>query len=225
MSFEDIMAELRSYANPEAVAGMARFAVGGGNTLGVSIPTLRAMAKRIGKDHHVAEQLWATGIHEARILASMVEDPAQVTEKQMEAWVSEFDSWDVTDQAVMNLLEKLPVAWQKAEVWCKREEEFVRRTGFVLMARLAVSDKKADDEKFLVFFPHIVKGSEDERNFVKKAVNWAIRQIGKRNRYLNQQAIALSQEILRMDSNSARWIAKDALKELQSEAVQKRLKM
>jgi 3-methyladenine DNA glycosylase AlkD len=224
MSFEDIINELKSYANPEAVKGMARFGVGGSHTLGVSIPTLRVMAKRIGKNHIFAQKLWATGVHEARILASMVEDRSQVTEEQMEKWVSDFDSWDVTDQAVMNLLEKLPQAWEKAVIWCKEEAEFVKRTGFVLMARLAVSDKKAADEKFLYFFPYILKEAEDERNFVKKAVNWAIRQIGKRNRNLNTRAIALSEEILLHDSSSARWIARDALKELRSEAVQNRLK-
>jgi 3-methyladenine DNA glycosylase AlkD len=224
MDVKNVLKELKSRADPEAVKGMARFGVGGANTLGVSIPVLRDMAKRIGKDHGLALQLWDTGIHEARILASMVDDPARVDERQMESWALGFDSWDVTDQCIMNLFEKHPLAWTKAVEWSKRESEFVKRSGFVLMARLAVSDKKADDQRFLDFFPFIRKEAGDEKNFVKKAVNWALRQIGKRNARLNREALKLCKELMKMDSKSARWIAGDAVKELESEAVQNRLK-
>jgi 3-methyladenine DNA glycosylase AlkD len=218
-----VMRELKSHADPEAARGMARFAVGGAHTLGVSIPILRGMAKRIGKNHDLALGLWRTGIHECRILASMVDDPSRVDERQMEAWAGDFDSWDVTDQCVMNLFEKLPVAWQKAVEWSSRSEEFVRRTGFVLMARFAVSDKTAEDGRFLRFFPMLREGAKDERNFVKKAVNWAIRQIGKRNPRLNRESLKLCGILMKTDSASARWIAADAIRELESEAVRRRL--
>jgi len=224
MTLQTVLKELKSNSDPEAVKGMARFAVGGENTLGISIPVLRDMAKRIGKNHDLALGLWKTGIHEARILASMVDDPARVDARQMEAWVREFDSWDVTDQCIMNLFEKLPVAWDKAKEWSVAEPEFVKRAGFVLMARLAVSDKKAEDRRFLDFFPQLRREATDERNFVKKAVNWAVRQIGKRNAQLNREALKLCGDLLKMDSKSARWIASDAVKELESEEVRNRFR-
>ncbi len=224
MTLQSVLKELKSHSSPEAVRGMARFAVGGANTLGISIPVLRDMAKRIGKDHGLALGLWKTGIHEARILASMVDEPARVDGRQMESWARQFDSWDVTDQCIMNLFEKLPAAWDKAQEWSAEEREFVKRAGFVLMARFAVSDKKAGDRRFLDFFPHIRREAADERNFVKKAVNWAVRQIGKRNSRLNREALKLCGDLLKMDSKSARWIASDAIKELESEAIRRRFK-
>jgi len=193
------------------------------NTYGVSIPNLRKVAKEVGKDHALTQRLWASGIHEARILASMIDDPKMVTEEQMEAWVRDFDSWDVCDQVCMNLFEKVPLAWQKISDWSEREEEFVKRTAFTLIACLAWHDKKAEDEKFTELLPVIVKGATDGRNFVRKAVNWALRNIGKRNLSLNKAAINTAKEIQRIDSKSARWIASDTLRELTSEAVQKRL--
>jgi 3-methyladenine DNA glycosylase AlkD len=223
MTLQSVVRELKSRSDPEAARGMARFAVGSTHTLGVSIPILRGMAKRIGKNHDLALELWRTGIHECRILASMVDDPSRVDGRQMESWAGDFDSWDVTDQCVMNLFEKLPVAWQKAVEWSSRPEEFVRRTGFVLMARFAVSDKTAEDGRFLRFFPILREGAMDERNFVKKAVNWAIRQIGKRNPRLHRESLKLCGTLMKTDSGSARWIAADAIRELETEAVRKRL--
>ena len=223
MQAEDVLKRLESLADPEAVAGMAKFAVGGQHTLGISVPTLRRMAKEIGKDHDLAQELWASGIHEARLLATMIDMPKQVTEKQMEAWVTDFDSWDVCDQCCLNLFRKTPFAYDKAEEWSRREEEFVKRAGFALIATLAVHDKKAADETFIAFLPIINREAVDERNFVKKAVNWALRQIGKRNLNLNQAAIQTAQEIQQWDSKSARWIAADALRELTSDKVQQRL--
>jgi 3-methyladenine DNA glycosylase AlkD len=223
MTLQRVLKELKSHSNPEAVRGMARFAVGGANTLGISIPVLRDLAKRTGRNHSLALGLWKTGIHEARILASMVDEPARVDDRQMEAWARDFDSWDITDQCIMNLFEKVPSASEKSVEWSWREHEFVKRAGFVLMARLAVSDKKAADTLFLDFFPHILRGAEDERNFMKKAVNWAVRQIGKRNTRLNREALKLCGELLKKDSGSARWIASDAVKELESEAVRSRI--
>ena len=222
--YSEIVKKLKSLSNPEAVAGMARFGINPENTYGVSIPNLRRMAKEIGKEHTLARQLWSSGIHEARILAGMINEPEMVTEKQMEEWVRDFDSWDVCDQVCMNLFEDTPFAYKKAIAWSKRKDEFIKRAGFVMMARLVVSDKKADDKQFEQFLPIIKRESADNRNFVKKAVNWALRQIGKRNLRLNKKAIEIAKEIQKIDSKSARWVAADALKELTSETVQKRLK-
>jgi len=220
----DILRRLKSFANPEAVAGMARFGINPKNTYGISIPTLRTLAKEIGRDHSIAQQLWASGIHEARILASMIDDPKLVAEKQMERWVKDFDSWDVCDQCCGNLFDKTPFAYQKAMEWSGKKKEFIKRAGFALMAWLAVHDKKAGDREFTKFLPAIIRESTDERNFVKKAVNWSLRQIGKRNRNLNKQAIIAAKGIQKIDSKSARWIATDALRELTSQRVREKLR-
>ena len=224
MQAEDVLKRLESLADPEAVAGMVKFAVGGQHTLGISVPTLRRMAKEIGKDHDLAQQLWTSGIHEARLLATMIDIPQQVTEQQMEVWVKDFDSWDVCDQCCLNLFRKTPFAYDKVEEWSQREEEFVRRAAFALLATLAVHDKQAGDDTFIGFLPIIKREATDERNFVKKAVNWALRQIGKRNLSLNQAAIHATQEIQQLDSKSARWIAADALRELTSDKIQQKLR-
>jgi 3-methyladenine DNA glycosylase AlkD len=214
MTYNEVIAALQQHADPRAVEGMARFGIRSTHVLGISIPVLRKMAKDLGKDHALAGELWASGLHEARILASMVDDARLVSEEQMEAWVADFDAWDVCDQVCGNLFDKTLYAHQKAVEWCHREQEFVRRAGFVLMAELAVHDKEAADEAFLPFFPLIKQYATDERNFVKKAVNWALRQIGKRNARLRVSAIEWAEEISTMDSRAARWIARDALKEL-----------
>ena len=224
MNYKDVMGRLKALSNPEAVEGMARYGINSNNTYGVSIPNLRKMAKEIRVNHKLAQQLWASGIHEARILASMVDDSDMVTEEQMESWVRDFDSWDICDQCCMNLLQNTRFAYEKAAEWSSREEEFVKRAGFALMACLAVRDKKADDEKFESFLVIIKRESFDIRNYVKKAVNWALRQIGKRNLFLNRKAIETAREILEIDSKSARWIASDAIRELTSQAIQQRLK-
>ena len=222
--YDRILKRLRSLSDPKAVEGMARYGINPEKTLGVSIPNLRKIAKETGKNHALAGKLWSSGIHEARILAGMVECPEEVTEQQMEQWVSGFDSWDVCDQCCANLFEKTGFAYRKAAEWSSREEEFVKRAGFVLMARLAVSDKKAVDREFKRFFPLIRREAVDNRNFVKKAVNWALRQIGKRNLDLNREAIKVAERLRTTDSKSARWIGSDAVRELAGEAVQKRLK-
>ncbi len=220
----EIIKELKSVANPEAVQGMARFGINPKNTLGVSIPVLRDMAKRTGRDHSLAQELWDSSIHEARILAALIDDPAEVTEQQMESWVKEFDSWDICDQVCSNLFDGTKFAFRKAMEWSKREEEFVKRAGFVLMAALSVHDKKAEDEHFISFFPLLKAAATDDRNYVKKAVNWALRQIGKRNLALNRKAIEMAEEIQKMNSKAARWIASDALRELKREAIQIKLR-
>ena len=180
------------------------------------MPILRRMGKEIGKNHALALELWQSGIHEARILAGLIAEPAKMTPRQMDAWVKDFDSWDVCDQVCMNLFDKTAFAWQKAKAWTSRKEEFVRRAGFALIASLACHDKKADDEKFIALFPLMKNAACDERNYVKKAVNWALRQIGKRNPALRKEAIKAAREIQKMNSRSARWIAADAIRELRS---------
>ena len=224
MQYGDILGRLESLADPRAVEGMAKFGITSEKAYGVPIPKLRNIAREIGKDHGLSQRLWDAGIRETRILASMIDDPKTVTEDQLESWVKEFDSWEVCDQCCQNLLEKTSFAYQKAIEWSSSDKEFVKRAGFVLMARLAVSDKKADDKEFVKLLPVIKEGSTDNRNFVKKAVNWALRQIGKRNLALNQVAIETAKEIQQMDSRSARWIASDAIRELTSGAIQGRLK-
>jgi len=224
MTVTEVIAELKARANPANVAGMARYGIRAENALGISAPLLREMARKIGRDHALAAELWASGIHEARILAGLVDDPARVTAAQLERWAKDFDSWDVCDGVCSNLFDKTPFAWDKAIAWSARSEEFVKRAGFVLMAALAVHDTKAPDGRFRKFLPLIEREAADERNFVKKAVNWALRQIGKRNRVLNGDAIAAAKRIRKIDSKSARWIASDALRELESDAVRERLK-
>jgi 3-methyladenine DNA glycosylase AlkD len=224
MECEEVLERLKSLANPEAVAGMARYGISTQNTLGVSVPALRRMAREIGRDHALAQELWSTGVHEARILASMIDDPRLVTEEQMERWAADFDSWDVCDQCCGNLFDKTGFAYRKAVEWAARDEEFVKRAGFALMAWLAFHDKRAPDEAFLAFLPVIMRESVDGRNYVRKAVNWALRQIGKHNAALNIMAIQTAQEIQATGSKAGRWIAADALRELTSDKVQERLR-
>lgn len=218
-----IVARLRKLANPENVKGMARFGISARNTLGVPIPALRELAKEIGVGHRLALGLWDTGIHEARLLAGFIDDPLLVTEAQTEKWAAEFDSWDICDQVCSNLFDRTPFAVKKASEWSKREEEFVKRASFVLMAAMAVHDKEADDKHFVSFLRIIERESTDDRNFVRKAVNWALRQIGKRNLQLNKAAIGSAKKIGKRESKAAKWIASDALKELTGEGVARRL--
>jgi len=224
LDLNEVLARLEKSGSEKDRQGMARFGINAEKAFGVRIPVMRALAKEIGKDRALADRLWRSGYHEARILAGMVDDPKSVTERQMEEWVVEFNSWDLCDQVILNLFEKTPFAYKKAVEWHKRDEEFVKRAGYVLMARLAVCDKKADDAVFIRFFPFIKKGVTDERNFVKKAVNWAIRQIGKRNRALNKRTVAFCRELREIDSPSARWIVADAMRELTDEKTIGRLK-
>jgi len=222
----EIIVELEKQKNPKNIAGMARFGISQKGTLGIPIPVLRKMAKEIGKNHQLALELWKTGIHEARILAGFIDDPECVTEGQMEDWTKDLDSWDVCDQVCGSSFEKTgELAWKKIGDWSSREEEFVKRTSFALIACLAWHDKKATDGQFEAIMPLIIREAIDERNFVRKAVNWALRNIGKRNIKLNKIAIETAKKIQKThpNSKSARWIAADAIRELESEAVQKRL--
>ncbi len=223
-NFSDIIKKMEYMSNPDALEGMAKYGITPEKAFGVSIPNLRRIAKETEKNHVLAQQLWESGIRETMILASMIDEPDMVTQEQMEQWVLDFDYWEICDQCCMNLFEKSGFAYQKAIEWSLRDEEFVKRAGFVLMARLAVSDKRADDSRFEQFFPIMVREACDERNFVKKAVNWALRQIGKRNLALNVKAIETAKEMRETDSRSAKWIASDAIRELSGEAVYKRMR-
>lgn len=224
MHVEELIARLREMANPADLQGMARYGIETSHSLGgIATPKLQKLAKEIGKDHALAEQLWASGIREARLLACMLDDPKAVTEEQMERWVADFDSWDICDSCCGHLFDKTPFSYRKPHEWSQREEEFVKRAAFALIAYLAVHDKKASDDRFLEFLPLIEREAGDGRNYVKKAVNWALRQIGKRSLMLNEAAIQAAREIHATGSSSARWIASDALRELTSEAVQSRL--
>ena len=223
MTAHQILSRLKKLANPKNVEGMARYGINSEKAFGVSVPTLRSIAKEAGRDHRLAAELWKSGYHEARIIAPLVDEPARVTEKQMERWVRDIDSWDVCDLCCNNLFRKTEFAHAKAQEWTSRDEEFVRRAGFVMMAALAVHDKKAPDSRFTRYLPAIRRGATDERNLVKKAVNWALRQIGKRNLTLNRKAIEAAEKIATLDSRAARWIAADALRELRSEKVRGQL--
>jgi len=225
MSYKEIIDGLKARSNAAAVKGMARFGINPANTLGVSIPVLRKMAKEIGPDHWLAQRLWKSAIHEARILATMVDEADKVTATQMDRWAKDFDSWDVCDQCCSNLFEKTRFAHQKAIEWASKRGEYVKRAGFVLMAALAAHDMQANNTLFRSFLPIIKRQSTDERNFVKKAVNWALRQIGKRNTALNRLAIRTATEIRNKNSKAARWIASDAIRELESKSVRKKLEI
>jgi 3-methyladenine DNA glycosylase AlkD len=217
VSYAEILKKMKSYYNPRNIAGMARYGINVKKAYGVPAPALREMARAHRKDHALAERLWASGIHDAKGLAGLIDDPRQVSEEQMERWAHGFDSWAVVDGTCNNLFRLTPFAHRKAVEWTRREEEYVKRAGYVLMACLAVHDKAAPDSTFRRCLPFIKRGATDERNFVKKAVNWALRQIGKRSMKLRAAAIATSKQIQKLDSRSARWIAADALRELTNE--------
>jgi 3-methyladenine DNA glycosylase AlkD len=220
---DQILAKLESLGVEEDRAGMARFGITTDKAFGVRIPLLRKMAKEIGVDHTLAQALWKTEIHEARILASMIDDPARVSEAQMEAWVKDFNSWDLCDQVCDNLFARTGLVFEKAVEWTGRQEEYVKRAGFTMMACVAFHLKTLPDEFFSDYFSIIIREATDKRNFVRKAVNWALRNIGKRSLALNAKAIETAREIEKIDDKTARWIAKDALRELTSEKVRERL--
>ncbi|MBN8701768.1 MAG: DNA alkylation repair protein [Bacteroidetes bacterium] len=216
MTVSDVIKELKKVSDASRLSGMSSFGIDVSKAIGVSIPNVRALAKKIKTNHSLALQLWDTEIHEARILASMIADSKQVTKSLFNKWVADFNSWDLCDQTCGNLLDKTPFAIDKAIEFSKNKREYVKRAGFVLMAALAVHDKKADDAVFINFLPIIQREANDERNFVRKAVNWALRQIGKRNKKLNRAALLCAESILTQESKSAKWIATDAIRELKS---------
>jgi 3-methyladenine DNA glycosylase AlkD len=224
MQYKEIIEKLKTLSKPENVEGMARYGINPKNNLGVSIYQLRPLAKEIGTNHGLALKLWDSKIHDARLLACFIDDPKKVTTEQMDLWANDFDSWDICDQACTSLFDLSPLAYKKVYQWADNEKEFVKRAAFSLIAGLAVHDKKATDDQFISFLNIIKKQSTDDRNYVKKAVNWALRNIGKRNPTLNKKALQTAKEIKQIDSKTARWIASDAIRELESKKIQEKLK-
>ena len=219
-----VLAELRALGSEEGRAGMARFGINIEKAFGVSMAAARPLARKYKKQHDLALGLWASGIHEARILAALIDDPKQVTKKQMDAWAAEFDSWDLCDQACMKLFAKTPHVAEQVAKWAKDKREFVRRAAFATIAGYAVHAKNAENGEFLPFLKLIEVHATDPRNFVKKAVNWALRQIGKRSKALHAPALALAEKLAASDDKTARWIGKDAVKELSDPRQIARLK-
>lgn len=213
-SFDDAAALIRSHARPDQLAGMARFGLNPDRRLGLPVPVMRRLGRTIGRDHTLALALYRTRIPDFQIIAALVADPSRLTDRQMEQWVRGVGSWDVCDQVCLNLFCRSPLAWTKVRAWADRPEEWTRRAAFALLACLAVHDKASPDRAFIDALPLIAGAAGDDRNFVKKAVNWALRQIGKRNARLRASAIAAAKRIARQDSRSARWIAADVLREL-----------
>lgn len=224
MKSDEVLARLGSISDRTRLAGMSRYGIRVDRALGVSMPEMRAFAKTIGKDHRLAVDLWRTGVHEARIMASLLADPKLLTEKEMEEMVRDLDSWDVCDQCCSNLFSRSPVALRKALEWTGREPEFQKRAGFATMAALAVHDKKLGEKEIDLMLQATVRESHDDRNYVRKAVNWALRQIGKRDLGSNRMAIEAAERMMVKGDRASRWVAADALRELRSEAVQERLK-
>jgi 3-methyladenine DNA glycosylase AlkD len=219
-----VLRELKGLADAKVRAKMAYFGVHVPKAHGISAPVLHRFAKHIGKDHQLARELWLSGIHEARILATLIGEPEKVNAFEMERWVRDFDSWDLVDAACCYLYAHSKLAWKMAFAWSYRREEFVKRASFSLVAYLSYKDNEAPDARFVQFLRVIEREANDERNFVRKAVNWALRNIGKRNVRLNREAIRAAEKIRKQGSSAARWIAADALRELKSDAVQARLR-
>lgn len=228
MTVDEIVKKLESLGNPENVAGMARYGIVTPKAFGISTPKLKVFAREVkkhaGDRHALALELWETGIYDARGVAFLIDDPKKVTREQMDSWAADFDNWATVDGTCCYLFCRTPLAYEKAFEWADKEPEFIRRAGFSLIAFLTVHDKKAEDDKLAAFLPLIEEHSDDDRNFVKKAVNWALRQVGKRNLNLNQLAIESAERIANLKMKSARWIAADALRELRGDKVQERLK-
>jgi 3-methyladenine DNA glycosylase AlkD len=220
----DVLRELKALADPKVRAKMPYFGVQVPKAHGISAPVLHRFARHIGRNHELAEQLWDSGVHEAKILAALIGEPKEVTSEQMDRWARDFDSWDVVDSSCRYLYAFAAPAWSKVDAWSRRPEEFVKRAGFSLMAYLSYLDKGAPDARFVQLLRVVERESDDDRNFVRKAVNWALRQIGKRNPRLNRAAIQAAERIRLRGTRAARWIAADALRELKGDAVQKRLR-
>jgi 3-methyladenine DNA glycosylase AlkD len=221
---DSVVARLKRLGTKKQRDAMSRYAIPSDNAFGVSVGKIRDMGKRLGCNHDLAQALWDTGWYEARMLAAFVDDPAQVTPAQMDRWCRDFDSWAIVDTICFHLFDKTPHAFAKVKAWSNRRNEFERRAAFALLASLGVHDKKASDESFAKCFPLIERAATDERNFVKKGVSWALRVIGRRSNELNRSAVALSKRLCASEEPAARWVGRDALKELTSAAVVRRLK-
>lgn len=223
MTASRIISRLEKEGSVANLEGMARYGIRPEKAFGVPMPVIRGLARELGRDHPLALELWRSGIHEVRLLAALIADPARVDGELMERWAADFDSWALCDTTCGSLLRKAAPAWDKAGQWCRRDELYVKRAGYAMIAWLAVHDKKASDSRFTAALRLVRRGAGDERPLVKKAVNWALRQIGKRNVSLNSRAISLAVELAESDRPAARWVANDALRELTGRKVQQRL--
>lgn len=203
--------------------GMARYAIRSDKVFGVSVGTLRQHAKKLGRNHDLAAALWDTGWYEARMLASFVDEPARVTPAQMERWCKDFDNWAICDTVCFHLFDRTPHVWTKVEKWSRGRAEFVKRAAFALVASLALHDKSSADDRFLRCLPVIEREAADERNFVKKAVSWALRASGERSPTLHDEAVVVARRLAKSPDTAARWVGKDALRQLSSPAVARRL--
>ena len=221
---ESVVRQLASVGNADWIAGMRQFGIVSEKVLGISVPELRRTARRLGRNHELADQLWRSGVFEARLIAAMIDDPNRVTISQMERWARDFDSWAIVDGCCQDLFVRTSYAWNKAFEWSARSKEYVKRAGFALVAKLAVHDRTAADTEFNRFLQVIEREAHDERPYVRKAVNWALREIGKRNETLRNRAIATAARVHRQGTSAARWIASDALRELRSDEVRRRLR-
>jgi 3-methyladenine DNA glycosylase AlkD len=214
MDKDEVLGFLQRKGSRRNVAGLARYGIKAARAFGVPMGTLLALAKRTGKDHALALELWESGWYEARLLAALVDDPEQVTRRQMNAWAAAFENWGDCDTVCFKLFDQTPFAWEQARKWAGSPREFVKRGGFVLMACLALHDKSAPDKNFLALLPLIEKGAREDRNFVMKGVNWALRAIGRRNRALNTAAVNVAQRLASSEEASCRWVGKDALRQM-----------
>lgn len=222
-SIVEVLEMLKAKADPSQLEGMKSYGMAVEKRLGVPVPDMRRIAKHLGKDHNLAQGLWQTGIAEAMIMASMVDEPDKVTGQQMESWVKDINSWDVCDQVCMNLFDKAPLAWRKVFDWSGRKEEFVKRAAYALLACLAWHDKEAPDDAFVRMLTVIKAGANDDRNYVKKAVSWALRNIGKRNANLHANALKTANELKAMNNETARWIANDVIRDLSGDTAKRRI--
>ena len=220
----DVVAKLKRLGTNKTRQAMTRYAIPNDNAFGVSVGAIRQLGKQLGHNHELALALWETGWYEARMLAAFVDDPAQVTTAQMDRWCKEFDNWAIVDTICFHLFDKTPHAFRKVEQWSNRRAEFEKRAAFALLASLGVHDKRATDESFAKCLPLIERAATDERNFVKKGVSWALRVVGRRSKDLNEAAVALSKELCESESSAARWIGRDALRELTGSVVMRKLK-
>ena len=223
MDKNEVLAWLKRRGSQRTVEGMARYGIKAKLVFGVQMGTLGSLSKRLGKDHALALELWESGWYEARLLAALVDDPQRVTRRQMNAWAASFENWADCDTACFKLFDRTPFAWEKARQWSGSPREFVKRGGFALMACLALHDKSAPDKKFLAFLSLIEKGARDGRNFVKKAVSWALRSIGRRNLGLNAAALTMARRLALSEEAAPRWVGKDSLRELSSSKVRAQL--
>jgi 3-methyladenine DNA glycosylase AlkD len=223
MNEREALTWLKRNGTKRTVESLPRYGIVAPRAFGVTVGALRGFAKQIGTDHGLAAALWKSGWYEARLLATMVADPKRLTVRQMNAWAADFDNWGICDTACFVLFDRSPLAWERARAWARSPREFVKRAGFALMACLAGHDKTAADAKLAAFLPLIENGAQDERNFVKKGVSWALRRIGHRSRGLHAAAVAAATRLAASETAPCRWVGKDTLRDLQRPAVRARL--